>query len=410
MAAKKTKKAPAKKTAKKKTTPERTPVTGRSLRAKELVASINSRVKGVRIQEGRKCQSSFLLRRPCGILSLDIATGGGLPQGFSQIVGPPAAGKNYLLNRYYATCQRNYGEESCITHAYTEFKMDKLYARDCGFLVALTESEVEETQDARAQRGLDPLSSEQCKELKRQIGTVMIANADTADLLFEALIDMIKSNDFQIIGVDSFGSMLTKVDDETPLGDDPQRARKANLETRFMTKIHSALNSPDMDDRPNETSLIGINQVRANQSGAGYREWKPTGSWSLRHGKLVEIQISDGKRLSHKLGQPAYGKEVNWELTKGKGGCHEGPKGTFVYRYDGGADLVRELAIAGIREGVIVRHGNSYEIECVSAEKLAGGKDGVVEFLQDHYDRGTGAFELIHEKVLRASGVVCRHV
>jgi hypothetical protein len=80
----------------------------------ELVkARINKSYEGKgAIVSGDEMSNVFLLRRPTGIIDLDVAIGGGWPAGgLSQIIGKDNSGKTYLANRSISQVQKIYQEK-----------------------------------------------------------------------------------------------------------------------------------------------------------------------------------------------------------------------------------------------------------------------------------------------------------
>src|SRR5687767_369899 len=79
----------------------------RSERILLLSQSINKQYNGKAIvREGKEISNTFILRRPTGITSLDIALGGGFPAGgLSQVIGKDSSGKSYLVNKVIAHVQ-----------------------------------------------------------------------------------------------------------------------------------------------------------------------------------------------------------------------------------------------------------------------------------------------------------------
>jgi hypothetical protein len=85
----------------------------------------------------------------------------------------------------------------------------------------------------------------------------------------------------------------------------------------------------------NETTLIGIRQVRSNlnRHSMRQREYKVGGAWALKHGKLIDVQLRPGEFIRDKKTGDKISKEIVWEITKGKAGTHEGKTGAYRYYY-----------------------------------------------------------------------------
>lgn len=381
----------------------------------ELTDSIQSDLAGygVVIQRGDEYNNLFDLRRPCGLIDLDVATGGGLPPGLSQIDGPDGAGKNYLINRYFAMCQRLYGEEFCGFMVCLEYPFDKEFARKAGFIVPMSEYEVEAEQRKRKEEGKEELTKPEIKGHLEAPGRFYIIEAREAEAALEAVIRYVDENVCQIGAVDSWDSMLTAPESEAGLEDDPRIARAATIQTQWMKKLQAALKVRRRCDeclsypleykkhgsrttiscpecgwratkaRPpfkehKECTVIGIRQVRANLKGGMYsREYKVGGAWSLKHGKLIDIQLRPGKAIE--VNKEKVGKEVNWELVKGKAGTHEGKKGVFRYRYEEGADDLFALVNHCLGQGVVERSGAKISFGEMSWKSKAEFQDNIEE-------------------------------
>lgn len=327
--------------------------------------------EGVIIQRGQEVEGRMDLRRPSGIISLDVACSGGLPAGgLSQIDGSDGVGKNLLLNHYFARCQKTYGEECNILMVCFEALYDKVFGRKCGVRVALSPYEIDVEQRKRKAKG-KPLMTEKEIETARtdQVGKFHIIRGNVAEKMLQVVADAVAANTYQIIGVDSWDAMLPDAENKKELEDNAKVAGASGVQTRWMSKVFGALTPqkicPECFDRPlgfknagegrynyicpnkscgwkgkkpymweNETTIIGIRQVRANLNKMGMhsRDTKVGGSHALRHGKMIDIELRRGESImksNHKIG-----KEVNWEITKGKAGTHEGIKGVFSYFYD----------------------------------------------------------------------------
>ena len=87
----------------------------------------------------------YHLRRPTGVMSLDLGLGGGWAAGgLSQVYGPGSAGKTHLTFRTAAEVQRNYGDDALIAIACSEIRVDKGFARRSRMCIAYSEEEIAE--------------------------------------------------------------------------------------------------------------------------------------------------------------------------------------------------------------------------------------------------------------------------
>lgn len=396
---------------------------------------------GVVIQRGTELEGRFDLRRPCGIAGLDIDTGGGLPAGgLSQIDGPDGSGKNMLAYRFLGEVQGLYGDETNIFMLCMEFPFDKDYAAFHGFHVPYSMYEIGVRQRARKKEGLDPYTKDEIKDMtsKKGKGTFHLLRG-SAEANLDAVVEMIRSNAYQIGVIDSWDSMLTIPEEEADLADDPRIANSSSVQTKWMKKVQGALTprkrcpecwSLHLDFRKhgsgsynyycgakdcdwkgkdvfleeNETTIIGIRQVRANMKKSKFGpEYKVGGAWALKHGKLVDIQLRPGERIMAKDGKTKIGKEINYEITKGKAGTHEGKKGMLRYFFGPPeVDTEHNLFTTATAMGVIRRGGSTYYIDLEGEDEPLkfSGKGDILHALADSDLR-----ELLWQRMLLHAGL-----
>lgn len=313
----------------------------------------------------------YFLRRPSGIMQLDIDTGGGLPAGgISILSGPDQAGKNFLLNKYIAMQQKLYGNSCKVAIAHVETPPDHFFMRKCGVRVAIPDAMVDERDWFNKERGLPSFTKEERKSFKEQVGKIVIIREETSELLFKAILEAVRSNVFSIIGLDSISAIQSNAE----AGIDgfeqmPQQAADAGLITRFYKKY--APLTLGLKDEQNESTLIFTSQVRSNRKKSEVASFNPHlarmmkeydsgGSYANRHGKLIEISLWNGKRdrskqtIDGKEVKIAEGKTICWELKKGKAGTHDGITGEVEFSYETLTEDLRTVLVAGIRHGVIV--------------------------------------------------------
>lgn len=362
-----------------------------------LQQQINKQFKGgIVVREGSEITNVFVLRRPTGVTTLDLAIGGGIPAGgLTQIIGRYSAGKTYLCNRIMAEAQRNYGDEFAGSACMTEQRYDKTFAKwRCGLRVAFSEPEIAVLRRAYRENGHTDFEfpPEMLAWLRDQVGTFTETLGATAEQILEVAVQQVESNLFQVVLIDSFGALLTKAEAEAEEGlEQKHRGGAAMVVTQFMHRLHAALNMPDKYGRPNTTSVIGINQYRDNVNAGLYgNPMKVAGGNALAHGKLLDIHIEQGARLKAQFGNETkiVGKEINWEILKGKAGCHDGMKGSYKfymgeYGYPFGIDVYSDLLIAGLQAGVIQQSGAWY---AYAGEKLGQGESNVALTLHQRPD------------------------
>lgn len=367
-------------------------------------------VGGPIIQRATDVTNPFVLRRPTFISSLDIALGGGFPAGtLCQISAPAGIGKNALCNQTVAACQSIYGEDSCIAWVSTEMSLDKQFAQMFGVRVPMSDFEIEMAQEGRTTQGLPPLTDEEVQRCKESIGDFVLIDSGSSAQRLEVTLKLIESNKFQLIIIDSMASLLTDVQDETDLEDNPQQSSEAALITRFCQKYWGrAGRSFSAEERANWTTVITTYQVRANRSTAKYKKaWSVGGAYALRHAKAIDIVLEQGDRYPADRSKPQVGKDVKWTIAKGKAGCHEGLQGVVRYYFDDGYDVCKDLTVAAQSCGILVRAGRYWRHVESSTKNVinefSGGMSAVVQELR----ADSNLFSRMYKDVMREMGVAC---
>lgn len=397
--------------------------------AKDREAKINHIIAGAAKAHGEGCVmraehsfASYTLRRPTGIISLDIAMAGGWPAAAPNVlVGPDGVGKDYLLWRTMAETQRIYGNDFCAACYFTEFKPDKLYMKDyCGLQIAFSEDELADLDLARRAAGGEPLSNEDLDHYRRQLGTFIPIYGISADHGFDKVFDFVETNYFQIIAVNSIGSLQTEAKEKTESFEEfAQQRNEAMLLSKVMPKFSMYLNRRDPFSRPNETTLILVNQVRSKDAAAksfmkgrvpqdkdNYKT--ASNAHALKHHKAIELFMHNGARIYEENATPPHilGRKKTWELTKGKLGTHEGIRGEFSYFFGEGADVYGDLLNTAVALGVIDQGGSwfsysddpAYEFKVNSTAKA-----------QEHLRKHPELVDHIRTQCFRVAGTVCRH-
>lgn len=351
-----------------------------------LQARVNKAYEGKgAIVTGDSMSNVFMLRRPTGISDLDLAIGGGWPAGgLSQIIGEDNSGKTYLANRSISQIQKIYGERSAIAVCMTEQKYDKAFAKwRCDVALMMSKLEIEMIEQSRAESGLPPLNQQERDWLRFQIGHFQEAIFQTAEQLLEAAVQIVEENVFQIVLIDSFGALQTAAEAEAEGGlEDKQYGGASGVITKFMHRLHAALNLPDRYGRPNTTTVLGINQYRANLKATGpyANPLNISGGYALKHGKLVDVFLQKGSKLKQGKypNEIILGKEISWTILKGKAGCHDGGKGDYRFYYGEhgygfGVDVFHNLLMCGVQQGIVQQSGAWYSFD---GQAICQGQDG----------------------------------
>ena len=334
---------------------------------REFIASENSHYEGHKvIEHASNVPNTYELRRPSGIMQLDMDTGGGPPAGgLTYISGPDNAGKTFLILRYMLMHQRLYGDQSSLAFACVEGGFDFKRALNMGLKIAVPDVTIAQWDTERQQRGFPPYTKEEWQSYKQQAGEFVIIGGPTGEAVLQTTLSCIQSRLFGIVAVDSVSIMLPEADADKDIDENEKRAANASLITKFIkhyTPLTSGL------DGLNWTTLLFSAQVRANDAKTSapahmqkyLKEWATTGAYAAKHGKLLDICMWSGAKLDKQVnGQRVIiGKQTKYELLKGKAGAHDNVTGEFPFYYDfhypAGIDHLDTVITCGLKAGVIV--------------------------------------------------------
>lgn len=346
----------------------------------------------------------YYLRRPSGVLSLDLATGGGFHAGgHAQIYASESVGKTYLAFQTAGQVQKNYGNDARILIVVTEIRTDKSFARKAKFRVAYSEEEVEHYSFIRKERGLPPFTDEDLEDLLYQPGKVVIVTADTGEKSLDIAYDALEKGLFQLVIIESLGALLSSDQQAGDVGDRTYGGSSVML-TNFMNKVyplfimdriteHGKGKGKTIERKMLETTLIGINQARAviGAYGKQKKERAAAGAFAWKHAQLISIELNKSSAIKNSKDGKAIGREIRWELTKGKAGTHDGLKGKYDFYHVPRTDPVfwRDVEL----------NGSTWGIDTITDMVHAAADCGVIQVSGSWYSWESG-----NEVVAKAQG------
>jgi RecA/RadA recombinase len=426
-------------------------VTDLSKRVGALQTKLNRspEVKGARVMvDIDDAPNTYFLRRPCGIMPLDIHTGGGLPAGgLTYLSGPDGAGKTFLLYKYLAMNQRLYGERSCVALAVSESAPDHFFMRKAGMQIAIPEVMIEERQNNRKNLGLPQFTKDELKLLRQKtVGQVKVLRGANGEELLMGILECFESKAFDLVTLDSVSAVLPEADASKDLDENAKRAASASMLTRFFQHY---LNGTTGYFGMNPTTVIFTSQVRSNSKKAEapahiakyLPDYAPQGAWAAKHGKLIDILVKHGQKDKEEVTVPGaasdesvgegpkkakkrvqVGKTVQYEVLKGKAGVHEGITGEFEFAFPGNAtemyDMSRQLTedqrtvivtalqtgLAEEKDGFITFHSPLDNKPLEGVTKIAG-INRLVDMMRADFQ-----LELkLRRYVLNAAGIECAY-
>ena len=358
---------------------------------RELVNKLNKDLGFEGLQLASEAEGTFLVRRPCGIFSIDLATAGGLPAGtMCKIGGQEGLGKNYLADLYMRENQRIHGKESKLFIVSSEYPFDKLRARDNGLMISLTKKEIEQFEKSLKRE----LSKDEKKALRNQIGEIVVIQGLSMDETLETILELLKSNLFHIGLVDSMDSLIPEEQQDRDIGD-ARVGTAAGVQTDFMKRFHYAIG------KNRRTLLLTLGQARANipTTGRAFTKTVVNDPYAVKHGLAGKIVLSNGGPIRDTQSGPIMGKTIRWDIQKGKAGFHDGIRGEIQYRYETGVDLLRDFVETA--KGYIPRGGAYYTIPTEHDTVRVNGLDAVAE----HFRNNPNDMEYVRHWIYEQKGI-----
>lgn len=381
-----------------------------------LIQKANTSAKKTVIDFADNVGSVYALRRPTGIMDLDVDLCGGFPAGTLNIIsGPDGAGKTALLFMAMAMQQRIYGPATLLGLAPIENRVDHFFMRECGMQVAVPDDVIEQKQEGLRALQLPTLSKEDIKALKRKVGELVLVHRDTAEATLDEVQGMVETQAFSIIGVDSFSAFLTDAEaNTTSLEDNPRQAAMASALTRFTQRLGPTFAGLD---RPNTTTILGVCQVRANRERANMNPvvqkfvapYIPSIPYALKHFMTISLLIYPGEKVkTGKKGeaQVQVGKEMKWRTDKGKAGVHEGITGSVEYTFNGGIDTAGSVFALAFAKGILIEKDGMVSVKTAKGTML-WEKIGTKQIVLDHLKTDVEFEMRIRLEVLKAANKEC---
>lgn len=312
----------------------------------------------------------YTKRLPTGLLTMDVELRGGFPAGgLSQIAGPKNSGKSWLTWQVIRQQQFYRGEKFRCLLAMTEMRADRGQARLAGVQIAIGKTEIDQLNEARVLNGRPGFTPEERAGMMKEVGEIYELHAESAESFYDGVLTAVREDTYDVIVIDSFGSILTAAEAESEsLEEGQSRGGSSKINSEFLRRLNALLTMSYKDPetkkmRTRDVCILGINQVRDNMN-TQTSKWMPfitTGGRALEHAKFVDLWVhssSPDKVDDPFVGKRMTGKEVRWDIMKGKAGIHEGGHGRYFYDFSiNTADFYDDTITAGLQCGVLEQAG-----------------------------------------------------
>lgn len=305
---------------------------------KMLAKTINAKFGPNTIRMGN--DPYFQIERiPTGILSLDIALGGGFPRGrHVEIYGTYAVGKSFTAYKTIASAQQ------------------------LGYRCAFVDCERTLDPEFAANAGVD-------------INTLEIHEQEHGNRVINVMETWLRAGHYGIIVLDSIAALLPKAEQERDMEQGTMGTAQAKLMSEALRRLTAA--------NTQKTLLIYINQLR-DAIGVMFGKRSVTSggrAMSFYASTRLEMTKTEIIKKKKKIIDPNKGDEIKKDIVSGhrvlvrvdkekSGGSHAGLVTTFVFDYETAmVDHIEDLLYLGRTFGLVKKSGNKWWVDEYEEEK-----------------------------------------
>jgi recombination protein RecA len=271
---------------------------------------------------------------PTGSLSLDLALGGGLPQGrIIEIYGPESSGKTTLALHAAAEVQKNGGVAAFID----------------------------------AEHALDP---EYAARIGVNLETLLISQPDTGEQALEITETLVRSSAVDIIIVDSVAALVPRAEIEGEMGDS-HVGLQARLMSQALRKLTGVIGK-------SKCTVVFINQLRLKIGVMFGNPETTSGGQALKYYASVRMDIRGSEQI--KDGDVSIGKHVKVKIVKNKVAAPF-KVAEFDIMYNEGISTAGDMIDLAVKYGLVAKTGAWYSYK---EEKIGQGREAAKQYLKDH--------------------------
>lgn len=271
---------------------------------------------------------------PSGALSLDLALGGGYPQGrIIEIYGPESSGKTTLSLHAIAQVQRNGGTAAFID---AEHALDPAYAKRLGV----------------------------------DTDNLLVSQPDNGEQALEIAETLVRSNAVDLVVVDSVAALVPQAEIEGDMGDS-HMGLQARLMSQALRKLTGIISK-------SKTTVIFINQIRMKIGVMFGNPETTTGGNALKFYASVRIDI---RRIGQiKVGEDIVGNRTKVKIVKNK----IAPPfriAEFDIMYNEGISNTGDVLDLAVQHGIIGKAGAWFDY---NEAKIGQGREATKVYLKEH--------------------------
>lgn len=289
---------------------------------------------------------------PTGSLSLDIALGGGIPQGrIIEIYGPESSGKTTLTLHAIAEMQKTGGTAAFID---AEHALDPAYAKRLGV----------------------------------DTDNLLISQPDNGEQALEIVETLVRSNAVDLIVVDSVAALVPRAEIEGDMGD-AHMGLQARLMSQALRKLTGVISRSN-------TTIIFINQIRMKIGVMFGNPETTTGGNALKFYASVRMDI---RRISQiKQGEEIVGNRARVKVVKNKV-APPFRQAEFDIMYNKGISKSGDVLDLAVENNIVEKSGAWF---AYGEGKIGQGREAAKQYLEEN----PKILEEIAKKVRTASEVV----
>ena len=346
------------------------------------------------VRPASELESLLEVRIPTGSISLDIATGGGLPIGrFIQISGAYSTGKSSLCYHIIKNAQQMTKEVPILKKKGKEIVTEY---QESPMTVMLIQSEANAWTTEYGQYlgiDVDELLFSPCAGMEEALEIAHKAQST-------GLVDLII--------IDSLEALIPMKEYISEMDESVQMGIKPRLFGEYFRKFQATNNRLLREDKL-PCTIIGINQLREKIGAYGDNNYTPGGR-AIGFTASLDIRLTKGDWISIGSGvnKQIIGQQIKFKVHKNKVGVPQ-KTGMFDFYFDDGGtvprgfiDNFKEVIIEGIAYDVIQKAGAWISYKDVKVQ----GADNFIEILREREELVEEIKEKLMEVALNSDNTV----